>query len=259
MLGVPVAVECFGSRRETLADAVHLAWAWCTTTDDVAPVVTVQAMLDPDPGVLAEASAAGMVAHSDEAVMEDWLTPHITRAAMEHLAGQVLMLHACVVAHPVTGAAAVLVGRSGAGKTTLARSLGARLAYVTDETAAIEADHGIRPFAKPLSLHRDGGSLKVQLAPDSLHLTAPGPGPLRAAAVVLVNRDPGHVGLPTVESVPTLEALSSLAEHTSHLKRLEAPLHRLAHLLAACGGLQRLTYREATDVTALVSSLVEAR
>lgn len=242
-----------------MAEHVRSAWEWCLRRDGVSPAATVRAVLDHSPSAVAAAAASGAVAHTDPLVMEDWLAPRITISAIEQMAGRALMLHACVLANPSSGDAAILVGRSGAGKTTMARTLGTSLAYVTDETALISSSHLITPFPKPLSVFRTGdGGLKAQHAPSSLELVPPPPGPLRAVAILLVDRRADAPVHPSLSPVPTLDGLSYISEHTSYLKALDAPLHRLARLFEACGGLQQVSYRESADLLPVVQSLVGA-
>jgi len=258
-MGVPVAVDCGGSMGSQLASHVRSVWEWCLRSDHAAPAATVRAVLDPSSAVVASASASGAVAHSDPLVMEDWLAPRITISAIEQMAGRALMLHACVLANPATGDAAILVGRSGAGKTTMARTLGTSLAYVTDETALVSEDHLVTPFPKPLSVFRSSdGGLKAQRPPSSLGLVAPPRRPIRAVAALLVDRREDAPASPVTSPVPTLEGLSQISEHTSYLKRLDSPLHRLAALFEACGGLQQVSYQESADLLPVVQSLVGA-
>ncbi|MFX6027812.1 hypothetical protein ABTE84_20905, partial [Acinetobacter baumannii] len=74
------------------------------------------------------------------------------------------MLHAAGVAGS-DGAVVVLVGPSGAGKTTAIRHLAARAGYVSDETIALNATGAVLPYRKPLSVITDGVAHKVQHSP----------------------------------------------------------------------------------------------
>jgi hypothetical protein len=56
--------------------------------------------------------------------------------------------------------------------------------------------------------------------------------------------------------MPKLAAIAALAEQSSYLKKLDAPLHRLADLLGATGGLQLLSYRDDADLAPLIGELL---
>jgi ABC-type cobalamin/Fe3+-siderophores transport system ATPase subunit len=167
------------------------------------------------------------------------------------------MLHAAAVADVESGATAVLLGPSGAGKTTLAATLGRRFGYLTDETAAIDDDLQVLPFPKPLSvLPASGARVKAQVSPDDLGLLEPGPAPYPVRALVLLDRAAHHEGPPVVEPVATIDALPWLAAQTSYSALLERPLHRLAAVAQAAGGVRRVTYAEAADLIPVVAALL---
>jgi len=258
VMGVPVTIRCGGSRAGELAEVVQTAWAWCPRTGPAEDPVVLHAVLDEDDAAVDAAGRAGAVAVTTLRVLADQLTPAVTVSAIERLAGRLLMLHACAVADPATGAAVVLVGPSGMGKTTLATTLGRQFGYVTDETAAVEADGTLRAFAKLLSVVRAGTHHKDQVPPAELGLLR-APASCRVAAVVLLDRRADHPATPGLCEVPTLPALAWLSEHTSYLKRLHRPLHRLAGLLDQTSGLRLLSYRDATDLAPMVATLLERR
>jgi ABC-type hemin transport system ATPase subunit len=179
----------------------------------------------------------------------------LTTWAIEQRAGRLLMFHAAALCNPATGATVLLVGPSGIGKTTLARTLGTSMGYLSDETAGVTSDGFVVSFPKPLSvLPEDGGAVKAQVAPADLGLIRP-PDEAHVAAVVLLDRRPAAPVQASVEHVPTVRAIAELAEHTSYLSRLNAPLDRIAALLTATGGLRRVTYREAASLQPMVHEL----
>lgn len=231
-LGVVVRLAC----TPELEPGLRAAWGPLVVADDVTPDVDVEPVPD---GVPVRAAL-------------ELMTQRVTVEALGRRAGELLMLHACALADPVTGAAVVLVGPSGMGKTTIAATLGRHFGYVTDETAAVAADGTLVAYPKPLSVVTGDG--KEQVSPAALGLQ-PAPEGLRVRAVLLLDRQPSAPGV-TVEPVDTVRAVAALAEHTSYLARLERPLQRVADLLRSTGGLRRVTYAEAADLEPLLGKLL---
>jgi hypothetical protein len=184
------------------------------------------------------------------------VTSAVVLEAIEAAKGELLMLRAAAVAHPVTGQCVILVGGAGAGKSAAARALSRYFAYVTDETVALTSSLDVLPFPKPLSLFVDESRThKQQHSPARLGLQPP-PASLRPAAVLLLERhEEGHVP-PVLEDLPVEQAVAHLAGHASYLAELDRPLHRLADLVHAAGGVHRVAYREADDVVAIVQQFV---
>lgn len=179
------------------------------------------------------------------------LTQHITTSLIKARAGQALMFHAGALADLRSGAAFVYVAQGGTGKTTLTRALGSGLAYLTDETVAVGVDGWIDPYPKPLSVRREPfEGIKDETAPGDLGLRPPVGQPWVAGMVVL-ERDPA-VRRPEVTRLGVLDAITALAPETSSLARLPKPLHLLADLLTASGGLRRVRYGEAADLRDLL-------
>ena len=243
-----------GAGAEVLTTQLERAWARCLTAEDSSPALGVRAVLDPAAeSVVSDDAVEG----SDVAVVMDALVPLITRRAIEQQAGRLLMLHAAAVADVESGATALFVGPSGSGKTTLTSTLGRVFGYLTDETAAVDDDLLVLPYPKPLSvLPASGAPVKEQVSPDDLGLLAPGPAPYPVRGLVLLDRVPQHAGPPVVESVATIDALPWLAAQTSYSALLERPLHRLAAVAQAAGGVRRITYAEAADLIPVVTALL---
>src|SRR3954452_2333701 len=169
-LEVAVELVCAGSGADALAEAVEDAWDSCLTPPSQpvsAPDDTVTLLLEDDHERLALLAEDSQLFGSDLATLMDRLSPMITRLAVTSRREDLVMVHACAVGDPETGAAAVLFGPSGTGKTTLARALCADLAYLSDETAAIvEDDLRVVPYPKPLSIIvSPGDELKEQVSP----------------------------------------------------------------------------------------------
>lgn len=258
-LGVRVVVDTRGNRAAELAEALRLAWAWCPSDTLTGEPLHIEAMLDDDPRIVAAAQEAGRLADTDARAVLGWLSSAVTTAAITARAGQLVMLHGCAVADPGGGATVVLVGPSGAGKTTAATTLGRRWAYVTDETVALRADGSVLPYPKPLSVLRGPAHLgKDQLAPAELGLVRPGDG-LRLASILLLERTDGGPDHAAVEPVPTVQALALLGEQSSFLAELDRPLQQLAALVGSTGGVARVRYREAASLVDVVAGLLGER
>lgn len=253
-MGLVVHLRPAGGRAEELRDELARAWSAALAGDDAAqaPAVVVDVVLDDVDAVVAAARADGAVAGSDVVPVLDEVSTRVTQRCLEQKVGTAWLLHACALADPESGATVVLVAPSGTGKTTAALTLGRHLAYLTDETAVVGLDGRMVPFAKPLSLLVDGRRPKRQVSPAELGLL-PAPPQAHLVAVALLRRDPEVEGV-RVEPVPTVEALPQLAEQTSSLHLLERPLHTVADLVGARGGVRRLVYAEAADLLPVLTA-----
>ena len=182
----------------------------------------------------------------------DRLSPVVTLAMIEAQAGKLLMLHAAALADASTGRALVMVGPSGAGKTTATSVLAQRWGYVTDETVGVRPDGTLAAYPKPLSVKVEASPFKEQRCLDSLG-AEPAPPEAHLHRVVLLHRDDSPE--PWLEDVPMVRSLALLATETSYLSELERPLQWLAALLGSAG-LRRLHYREAEQLPALVEQIL---
>ncbi|WP_150952038.1 ATP-binding protein [Microbacterium testaceum] len=181
------------------------------------------------------------------------LSSTVTQAAISAGRGTLLLLHAAGLA-TADGRVSVLVGPSGAGKTTATRTLARHRGYVTDETVGIRADGTVHPYRKPLSVITEGHAFKVQSSPGELGLRPLPDAPLRVGRFVLLDRraEPTPARLtPIADS----EALTALAPHCSALAVLPRPLRTMARLLGETGGALRAEYSEASDLVALLSDM----
>ena len=254
-LGVRIRIVAVGNHAEELASAAREAWQSCLTREVSEGAIDVLAVLDSREDFLAQYRSAGVVAGTRLDEVMDALSPRVTRTAIEARAGELLMLHACAVADP-DGRSLVFVGPSGAGKTTVATVLGREFGYVTDETVGIRDDLSIETFSKPLSILDGRPGVKSQRSPSSLGLRQ-APGRCRVRRIVLLDRGGTSRRDPFVQPVKTVEGLSLLASETSFLAKIDAPLHRLAAVLSATGGLTRVSYADARDLGPLAQDLLD--
>jgi hypothetical protein len=174
-----------------------------------------------------------------------WRLNAIAVASTDHVS-----LHGGCVAGPL-GAGVLLVGGSGAGKTTLVSAcVRAGLAYLSDELAAIDRRTGrLASYARPLGL--DGECL---VPASELGTVAASASP---AAVVFPRYRPG-----TDASVVQLDpgwALAALAAHATNLAALRGTaLAWLASLAVACPAYQ-LTHGDSSQAVETVGRLASGR
>ncbi len=180
-------------------------------------------------------------------------TQNVTRSLIAARLGQLFLFHAGAVCRP-GGEALAFVAPGRTGKTTLARTLGARFGYLTDETVAVEFDGTVRPYPKPLSLRLDDGP-KWETAPDALGLRAT-PASARLVRLVVLRRD-HPVDAVEAEELDLLDAVTVLAEQTSSLGRTPRGLQRLAALLDRTGPLLVMHYRESATLAPVLAELLE--
>lgn len=260
--GVQVRVRVGGSGAESLRDHLLEAWDWCgaetsAVRDDGSPVVV--AVLDPDEALHDQIWALRGVAGESLQIVAEALAPAITFAALEESRGGLLMLHAAGLAHPSTGRTALLVGASGAGKSTACRALGRQFAYVSDETIALTPDLEILDYPKPLSLFPEGRRWgKEQRGPSQLGLLARTTA-VSVGAVVILTRDEAAPSPPEVTDLSVVDAVALMAEQSSYLGELSDPLHCLARVANSAGALVRVRYRDATELAPLLEEFLTRR
>ena len=184
------------------------------------------------------------------------LSQSVTLAAIEARRGQLWMVHAAGVADE-EGRVIALIGPSGQGKTTAARTLATAYGYVSDETVGIEADGTVVPYRKPLSVIVDSKWVKKQCPPEELGLLALPEARLRLAAIVLLDRRPDGPDAAVVEDCDLGDALPELVAQTSYLGDMPAPLRTIAAHAAAVGGVRRVVYREAGTLVAALEPLFQ--
>lgn len=256
-LEVTLEVICAGARAAELRRAVVEAWDWCLAENDAPATHRLVALLEDDEQRLAATAGDADLFGTDLATVMDRLSPMITRLAITEQAGRLTMFHACALADVESGAAAVLFGPSGTGKTTLARTLGQAFVYLSDETAAVSADRLLVPYPKPLSILTDAGStLKQQVSPGDLGLGPITPRGYPLRALVQLHRVPDHGDEVEVELLSTVDALPELISQASFTRQTERPLHHMADLVHHVGGVRRVTYRESAQLEPLVRSLL---
>lgn len=203
-------------------------------------------------GVEAEVTVAPVSSDREGQMLSD-LSSTVTQTAIQARRGDLWMLHAAGLAAD-DGGVTVLVGPSGAGKTTATRLLAQTWGYVSDETVGIAADGRVHAYRKPLSVITEGQGYKVQHAPGDLGLLPLPDAPLRVRRVVLLDRSDAHERA-RLDPVSAWEALVVLAPHSSALASMSRPLRTVMNMLSRTGGLLRAEYTEAEQLVALLAEV----
>lgn len=211
----------------------------------------------PADAVLTVGLGAGSTARVSAGTLDllwERVSQQVTLAAIRARRPELLMLHACGLVDPGSGRAAALIAPSGIGKTTAAAELGTTWGYLSDETVGITAAHEVVGHPKPLSVKPGAARPPGQVSADALGLAVPPLG-VSIAALVMLDRD-DHGGQPTARRLDLTSALDTLVPQISYLPHLPDGLLRLARLIAHCGGVWKVSYREAGDLAAVVESIV---
>lgn len=255
-IGARLELRLSGSRVDELEARLRLLWERCLD-----PVGGVDAgsigvsLADPDEPTDTLLRGADGLASPDLDLLLVNATQTVTGRFIKARIGELLMLHAGAVCHPVTGASLVFVAEGGTGKTTLARKLARHYCYLTDETVAITAENRILPYPKPLSMRHHGEASKREVAPGDLVGVPDGVEPW-VARVVLLDREDEHEPEPSIQELGLLDAIAAMTPETSSLHALPRGLHRCADLIGATGPVLRVRYREATSLMPLVTELI---
>jgi hypothetical protein len=171
-------------------------------------------------------------------------TAHITLALIELNLGRGLLFHAAA-AVDARGRAFLLVGPSGAGKTTAIGHLGRSSPYLTDETAFVDDLAQVHPYPKPLSIVREGGG-KTQTRPADHGLEVPTRDRFPLGRVLIVDRHDGSA--PSSTRLSTADGILAVVPELSGLSSHPAPLVALARISRLVGGFERLSYTNAVDI-----------
>ncbi|MEX0153001.1 hypothetical protein [Microbacterium sp. LMI1-1-1.1] len=239
-LGAKVALRFSPDMTTGFHDVVSRAWegAWAQDADRPDLVVEV-----PDPR---------LDGGHDRALSA--LSNEVTHRVIAHRRGQAWMVHAGGVAD-ARGRVCMLVGPSGAGKTTAVRRLSRAFSYVSDENVTVESDGRVRPYRKPLSIVVSGERWRCEIPPRALRMGDLPDEDLRLAVVVFLRRSPGAPATPRPTPVDTLTAIEEVARQSSSLVRLPAPLATIAaHLRRA--PVFRLEYRDNTELRPYIAELL---
>ncbi|MBB5832736.1 hypothetical protein [Brachybacterium aquaticum] len=240
----------FAPGHEDLADEVEALWAHVVDRDrTVAASPAIRRFYTPSgvsrgggPEIQSVVPGAGAA----YAVSGD-----VTVALIEHLVGSRILLHAGVVDHDSLGVVMV-VGESGAGKSTATLALGREGRYLTDELTILDPiDLHVTAYPKPIS-RRVGTAVKRDHSLAELGLVHNDTAS-RPDLVVFLHR--GADIEPHLERVPHAEALLTLVGQSSSTWTVPGALTRLLELLEHGGGAVRAHYTEAADLPGMLESL----
>nr|WP_276545053.1 hypothetical protein [Brachybacterium muris] len=248
----------FGPGLETVAEEIDALWYHLRAADDDGATPQIRLDYALPSGDL----PAGTVPLPARPEASYTVSGHLTREVIHRLIGTRLLLHAGAVAHPELGTL-VLVGASGAGKSTASSLLGRGGAYLTDELTIITpGSFTLTPYPKPVSKHDPELGAKRDFALGDLGLRPADEVAAPAPAMVLLLeriRDESEVGEgSSVTRVPLSEALTRIVPQTSSLWALPGGLATLAGLLDSVGGALEVRYREAVELEELLRCLPPA-
>ncbi|QCO99659.1 hypothetical protein FCN77_20570 [Arthrobacter sp. 24S4-2] len=194
------------------------------------------------------------------------LASRLTGAALAENAGELMMLHACGVAAPETGAVVALVAQSPTGRTAAASVLARTFGYITDSIVAIQPDGSVVPYPGPLSLDKGTGAPERQVGPDQLGLRPAPPRPFLRSIVLLDRVDaaqPSDLGHgrpgPILRQMPMADALVALVPDSPSQAEMDQPLQSLCRLIDFVGGVWQVTYSEAEDLPRVLEPLFRKR
>lgn len=171
----------------------------------------------------------------------------ITRAAVAGNIGEGLLFHAAAMTD-ASGAATLLVGPSGAGKTVAVRHFGRHHGYLTDEIALVRRDGSVLPYPKPLSLVNPSTRTKDQIPPIDLGLSPATAGESTVERIIVLDRRPDAGGKAVASRLQLAESVFALVPHLSSFTAMPGSLASLARLIARVGGAERLHYRSIDDL-----------
>lgn len=229
-----------------LSSAVRDAWADTVSAESGNHDLGIQVGLDsgyevsgPDvPAVLRSLSAA------------------VIRRTSEFQRSTMVTLEGVALAHPVTGATAVLVAPPGSARDAVVRSLSSHLALVSDGIVAITETGAVLPLRTPLPVSDDARTTILQ-APSTLGVPAL-PDTCQVTALLLLEHQPEQRETPTLTPLHTADALGALAQRSPLLPHLSRPLHRLAAVVHQVDAMQVVGYDDPGSLAALVTDLLTA-
>lgn len=257
---------------EGLADELAGLWAHRLAADDRPPTEVIALRprdpVEPSEGAAAAAATPGGPAApgGHEAIPVGGpgasyaVSGIVTRAVIRSLIGRRLLLHAGAVDMPGIGTV-LLVGESGAGKSTATTRLGRQGTYLTDELTNVEPETGLlEAYPKPVSrwVGEESGRIKRDVGLGDLGLV-PGPSGGPVDHVLLLDRErPERDGAatapgPSLTRVPLDAAVVELIAQSSSVWELTRPLDALARLLERAGGALRARYTESADLARLLA------
>lgn len=233
-LGCRVGIRPSGPGARAFSSAFSHAWGQLLDEHSSAlDVIDEREITVPDTSATTVARVA-VVASSE-----------ITHAAIEGNIGTGLLLHAAAM---VQGpGATLLIGPSGAGKTTAIGHFGRHHGYLTDEIALIRPNGRVARYPKPLEVIGDSDATRRLVTPGELGLVPAPDEEMPVKRLIILDRRP-DLGAPTTARLGLLDGILALVPRISRLNATPDSLALLARRIAEVGGVELLSYESIDDL-----------
>ncbi|MFT4186131.1 MAG: hypothetical protein QM613_02730 [Micrococcaceae bacterium] len=260
-MGKKIALVNQGGITDEQWEAIKNKWSWLASTESGDFTELIMSVSEVNPAYPVYENTENQLRYlwsKSIDTIESNLSSTLTRMGIEHNKGKRIMLHACGISDD-EGQVIAFVAKSGTGKTTLARTLGTEIGYVTDETLVVDFDGNVTWYPKPLSVIMDSSKPKIQVGPKELGFKK-APKKLKLKKIALLDRDKESTNksvAPNIEEVPLADAIMALTPELSHMKSVDKPLQRLAALIVQTGGVVNLEYVEASSILHDIDKIFE--
>ncbi len=186
------------------------------------------------------------------------LADQVRELAVGAAAERLTVVRAAAVSAP-DGSVLALVSPDAHERTVAAAELSRRgFGYVSDELLATDEAFEVTAFAEPLRFEQDDPEFSTLAGPDALGMRAHPDEPLRLAAVVMLDHDPGLRGDPELTRVGRPDDVLRLEGHLVSAPEVWAAT-ALPDMVDEVGGLWSLRYQEIHHAAPVLAELVTRR